>query len=469
MVSKKKLYKLKPTDQREINLKIQQTKRNVRTITVDAQSNQRVVREILANRLSGNHIGLWLLVPEYLRMGAWDLIKGCFGEYCDESINARMGLQLVNESALCATRIREKNALCNQGFSLANGLSFLATDESIHNLLDQQRVDQYKNTQVALARIRKLAGHYHKEALLVIDPHRIISSSKRIMAKKKKRPGEPSQKMLQTFFCNDANTGQPVAFIIGSSGQTCSAASIQLVDIIPKAGFDKVLILADKEHFTREILELIACRKDIDILMPAPNIPKVTERFAMLDYHRKWPGYWLGESTYRLKESDSTLRLIVQRNGEIYDQYTYSAFLTTSDQPAEKLLPQDFPKRWSVEEFFNFEGDMGWNRASTFNLNVRYGKQTMALIAQAASYQLKKKLPPPFKQWTARHTAEQIFLSMDGDVRVNGDTIIVTLYNDYQKLGIEKHYQNLPNILRKEGVDPRIPWLYNYKLDFRFK
>jgi hypothetical protein len=27
----------------------------------------------------------------------------------------------------------------------------------------------------------------------------------------------------------------------------------------------------------------------------------------------------------------------------------------------------------------------------------------------------------------------------------------------------------LPQILESENVDPRIPWLYNFKLDFRFR
>jgi hypothetical protein len=34
---------------------------------------------------------------------------------------------------------------------------------------------------------------------------------------------------------------------------------------------------------------------------------------------------------------------------------------------------------------------------------------------------------------------------------------------------LQKHYENLPHILEHENVDPRIPWLYNFKLDFRFR
>jgi len=34
---------------------------------------------------------------------------------------------------------------------------------------------------------------------------------------------------------------------------------------------------------------------------------------------------------------------------------------------------------------------------------------------------------------------------------------------------LRKYYTGLPDKLEQEGVDPRVPWLYNYKLDFRFK
>jgi hypothetical protein len=33
----------------------------------------------------------------------------------------------------------------------------------------------------------------------------------------------------------------------------------------------------------------------------------------------------------------------------------------------------------------------------------------------------------------------------------------------------KEHFENLPQRLEKEGVDPHVPWLCNFKLDFRFK
>jgi hypothetical protein len=411
-------------------------------------------------------MGLWLLIPEFQRLGTWDLIRGTFG---DDTLNSRLALQMVNEAALCVNRLRKRGSLCNQGFSLVNGLSFLATDESIHELLDQQSIEQYENLQLNLLKIRNLSGHYHPEQkILAIDPHRIASTTQRLMPMKKKKPEEPSKKMLQTFFCNDVSTRQPLAFTVASTGKTCSKATLQLVQIVEEAGITDALVLADKEHFTEEIASHFHRHQSFSILVPAPNIKSVTRNFSNIEYSTLWAGFAIGETPFRFKSSELPYRLIVQRFGEIPEKYSYSAFLTDSNKNAEELMC-DFDKRWSIEEFFNIEGNMGWNRASTFNLNIRYGKQTLALMAQAAMYQLKKKLPEPFSQWSAPELSENILTNMEGDIRVKDDTIIITYYKDHEKLNLRNHYQEISQQLIQEGINPKIPWLYDFKLEFRFK
>jgi len=469
MAFKKKLYQLNPALNNTRHVVVQQTKRKQRQASVTVQSNERNVREILANKVSGTHLGLWLLIPEYLRLGTWDLLQGTFGRQSADDLNTRIALQLVNESALCVNRLRVRGSLCNQGFSLANGLSFLAADETVHDLLSQQSVLAYEEMQVALMQIRGLQKHYDERHILAIDPHRIPSATQRMMPNKKKRPGEVAHKMLQTFFCTDALSGQPLGFTVGSSGKTASPATLQLINMVEQGGIHKAIFVADKEHFTREIGEYIYRHPTFDILMPAPLINKVSSCFDRLQYTPFWAGYAVGKTTFQFDGSPCVFHLIVQRQGEKPEKYDYKAFLTTSSKDPVELLTQVFPQRWTIEEFFNFNGDMGWNRASTFNLNTRYGKQSLALVAQAATHQLKCKLPQPCSQWTAAHTAQQVLTKMEGDVKVEDDTIIVTYYRDHEKLGLKQHYQNLPQILQNEGVNPKIPWLFDFKLDFRFK
>ena len=111
---------------------------------------------------------------------------------------------------------------------------------------------------------------------------------------------------------------------------------------------------------------------------------------------------------------------------------------------------------------------LGLNRASTLNLNIRYANLAMAMLAQAATYELRKNLTHDYKTWDARHLSNEILAWNDGDVRVKDDTIIVTFYgpSQYRK---KEEYIDLPNKLLSQGINPKIPWLYDFKLDFRFK
>ena len=122
-----------------------------------------------------------------------------------------------------------------------------------------------------------------------------------------------------------------------------------------------------------------------------------------------------------------------------------------------------------IEEFFNANQALGWNRAGTHNLNIRYGHMTMALLAQTVIHQLRSRLGEPASTWEASHLAHDFFLGLDGDVRVAHNTIIVTYYNAPNVEHLRAHYEHLPEKLRAEHVDPRIPWLYDFELDFRFR
>ena len=159
----------------------------------------------------------------------------------------------------------------------------------------------------------------------------------------------------------------------------------------------------------------------------------------------------------------------MQRTGARQQDYHYKGFLCTAARQELPTLTRDFPKRWHVEEFFKFNQSLGWRRAGTLNLNVRFGQMTMALLAQAAIHQLRQRLGQPARTWDADHLARDLFQGMDGDVRVCQDTIVVTLYNAAQVNLLRAHYENLPRKLQRDGVNPEIPWLYNFKLDFRFK
>ena len=427
---------------------------------------ERSFRENLSKKISGTFIGLWFLAVEHLRLGNWDLIKGYTG-CSDADIEPRIAMQIVNEAALCSNRVRNSNYITHQGFELLNGLGFLVTDAQVHNLLNKHTVSEAQSLQESLAVIRSNNGHYEGD-LIAIDPHRIISTSQRIMPKKKKQPEEPSKKMLQTFFALNTQTGQPIGCGIGSPGANTTKATIDLLNMVERVN-KNALILADKEHFTENLIRHINQNSSFEFLVPAIETERIQKIERNQTYQQKWAGYAIAETMFSFAGHKEKYRLISQREGETTKDYLYKSFLTLSKKPATELLSELYQERWSIEDFFNFDGAMGFNRASTFNLNIRYGKMSLALLAQAATYELRKKLPKPYNRWNSKHLADAVLSKMDGDIKVKNDTIIVTCYNAPKELNLQNNYQDLPSKLIAQGIDPRIPWLYDFKLDFRFK
>jgi len=421
---------------------------------------------MLSQKVSGTSVGMWLLVPELLRLGVWDIIKAWTGK-TDTCLEPRIALQIINETALCLNRVRRKSSLGHQGFQLANGMGRLVTDEQVHTLLNNHTTSEAQQMLVNLGIQRKLSGHYPGD-VIAVDPHRIISSSKRIMAKKRKQTDAPSRKMLQTFFSVCTQTGQPIMATISSTGLPTSKATANLISATGEIIKKERLVVADKEHFTKALLDISRKHKYFDFLIPALNTPKLKSKIQDLNYQPQWAGFSIAETDFCFAHDTTKYRLIAERTGETAENYSFNAFITTSKKDAKQLICNNYDKRWSVEEFFRFENDMGLNRASTLNLNVRYGKLALAMIAQAAAYQLRNKLKEDYRKWDASHLSNEVMAWADGDIRAKGDTIIITFYGKPSHLN-PQDYINLPVKLITEGINPKIPWLYDYKLDFKFK
>ena len=74
MVFKKKLHIRQPNVQCK-EIETHRTKAKTRCERCDPVSIEREVRQLLSNKISGTMTGIWLLIPEYLRLGIWDLLK----------------------------------------------------------------------------------------------------------------------------------------------------------------------------------------------------------------------------------------------------------------------------------------------------------------------------------------------------------------------------------------------------------
>lgn len=444
----------------------------VKSAPADPAALERDVRQMLADKVCGTHVGLWLLVPEHLRLGTFDLVRAFTGQPAAR-VEPRLALQLVHEAALCLTGVRARRSLIQKGFELCNGLPFLATDRAIHDLLDAHTVREVLDLQVALGRIRRAGGHFVGRTL-AIDPHRMRSYSKRRMRQRKAMDEGPAVKTAQVFFCLDADSHEPLGFTIGCPARSAAQAAPGLLDlaqaILGSEAHPRVVL--DCEHYSAELFRHVRHRTPFDLLAPVPRKKALQDRLARLEpdaFTPRWAGFATATVPYRFTEDpEEEYALLVQRTGERPSDYHHKAFLATRAGDEVEALTRAFPQRWHVEEFFNAHQALGWNRAGTLNLHIRYGQLTMALLAQAALHGLRTRLGEPWQHAEAACLARDLLGALDGDIRVHDDTIRVTCYNAPDAARLRPLYENLPAILEAEHLDPRIPWLYNFKLDFRF-
>lgn len=434
---------------------------------------ERGVRQILDDKISGTLVGIWLLIPEYLRLGTWDLLTG-WAKTSPNQIEPRLALQMVNESALCVTGIRQGRCLSQQGFEVANGLPFVASDQAVHHLLEAHTVGEAEALQIALGKIRRASGHFAGNTL-AIDPHRMRSYSKRQMRRHRGTSNPVPWKMAQTFFCLDVDTGQPVALTTATSGRTVTEAGPRLLDMaeqIIAPRHRSPLVLADTEHFSAPLFEYVHEQTPFQLLAPMSKHKCFYQKMLALDpslFTPRWAGFATATVPYQFVHSNRTFHQIIQRCGEASENYSFKGFVSTQPGNEVELLTLQYPERWHVEEFFNANQALGWKRAGTHNLHIRYAQMTFALLAQAALYQVRQRLHEPYAHWDAAHLAQKLLAGLDGDIRVSEDTIIVTFYNAPNADKLSRHYSRLPAKLSAEGIDPHIPWLYGFKLDFRFK
>ena len=324
---------------------------------------------------------------------------------------------------MCTTGVRQQRVLSQRGFELANGLPFVASDVAIHCLLAEHVVAEAQRLQVALGRIRRASDDYAGK-LLAIDPHRTQSHSKRQRRRYRDDQKTKPFKVVPMFFGLDPDTHQPVCFTV-------------------------------------------------DLLVPMKNTRPLRKQLRAIppeQFTRRWAGFATAKLPYQMARSGAKpVFQFAQRTGEKPGDCRFGAFLSTTDRDEVEALTLDYPKRWRVEEFFNAHQALGWKRAGTLNLNIRYGQMTMALIAQAVLHRIRRLLGEPYSTWDAGHFAKSLLAGLEGDIRVHDDTIVVTYYNAPNVPLLREHYAGLPDRLEREHIDPHIPWLYGFKLDFRFR
>ena len=331
---KKKLYKFSPRDEPLATIETQVSQKRRKKVDCDPRSIERGVRQRLADKVSGNLAGIWLLVAEHLRLGTWDLLCGWTGK-STEFVEPRLAMQLIHEAAVCTRCIRAERTLHNRaGFELANGLPFVATDQASHYLLDDRKVADTMKLQVALGKLRLASGHFQGK-VVAIDPHRTRSHSKRHMRKRAEKGERRPFKKSQTFWSLDADTNQPIYFTTGTASRSVNDATPELLKLtgeILQPSLEETLVLADSEHYAIELISDIHQRTGFDLMVPMPNrktYKKAFQEISENQFTRRCAGYATAKLPFELKKNKRKIGdyyQFVERSGERSEEFQCKGF-----------------------------------------------------------------------------------------------------------------------------------------------
>jgi hypothetical protein len=317
MAFQKNLFRYRPGSEQAIEART--TQKRTKPVPCDPRSIEPGVRRSLADKAMGNLAGVWLLIPELLRLGARDLVCGRTG----------------------------------------------------------QSPGSVGRFQGALGEIRRASGHF-RGRLLAVDPHRVRGSSKRPLRRHRHDARGRPTKTAPTFFVRDVDTGQPIRFTTGTSARTAAVAAEGLLTLAgeildPRPG--QAPVLADWEHFTAELLDRVKTGTSFDLLVPMPDRPRLRAKLRAVPPgapQPRWAGYATAKRPSIPQDSQAgPFYRYIQRQGERPEDYRFNASLSTRDGDEVAELTREFPKRRHVEEFFDAPQAPGWNRAGTCNLNIR--------------------------------------------------------------------------------------------------
>jgi len=276
-------------------------------------------------------------------------------------------------------------------------------------------------------------------------------------------------KMAQTFFAIDADTHQPVCFITGTSSRTVTQARR-----VVEAGADilqpqphQTLVLADAEHFTAQLLDDVHEQTCFDLSCPCPPTLSgaATASHSRGAVHPSLGGYATASCLSAQAGGHGPFFQFVQRLGERPRNGPLKPFWpppTERKSPRSPRLPTTLARR-RVLQCHQPSAGTAAPRTSIFATSHDPGPGRSSLISQLRSvWRNGRRLgcEPPGSghlPGNRRRPARQ---------RRN---ILVTCYNAPHADRLRDLYEDLPAKLEDEHLDPRIPWLYNFKLDFRFR
>jgi len=425
------------------------------------------VTALLKRGLTTTSAGGFFFIPYLLQLVGHDLAVS-LGPTKQEGLqNERIALGIIFESIFGYTDgIRAVDSVSRADFGLLAGLPFLVSPSSQYRFLQAVKMKDALDFQVALSKHLVTLGQVSSGGPVNIDGHNLKTFSRKAMKRsfitKEGRYG----KAIRTFYTQDQESKKPLVALATYSGTTVSQVTRKMANLTRKVIGQDFLMIADKEWYCGQLIQELHKHCGVTVLTPVKRSQKRVKEFETVPLDKYDDTVWGNIATLytTMSNFEGPLQMFLkkQSNGK------YFALITSARDMTTNIAMPTYTKRWRIENFFGDNAFLGINRLPSLNLNAIQTMLSLRLLSFHMVDNFRHDLGPAYKNKTPDIIHREFINGVQGRIQLNRDIIEVSIYGFEHEAAAAAILTNLDAKLENAGVNPRIPWLGNRRLRFKF-
>jgi hypothetical protein len=438
-----------------------------RKIVVTRHGIEHDVSALLKRGLTTTCAGGFFFIPYLLQLGGHGLAAS-LGPGKQEGIpNERIALGIVFESIFGYTvGIRAVDSVSRADFGLLSGLPFLPSATTQYRFLQGVPLKDGLDFQTALGKRLVALGQVTPGSPVNVDGHNLKTYSRKEMKLSFLTKEDRYGKAIRTFYAQDQESKKPLIALAAYSGTTVSQITCQLAARTRDVLGRDFLMVADKEWYCGQLIQELHKQWGVAVLTPVKSSPKRKEEFDAVPLDKYDRTVWGNIATLytTMTNFNGPMRLLLKqrRDGKYFALVTPAAEMT-----AHTAMPA-YTKRWRIENFFAENAFLGVDRLPSLNLNAIQTILSLRLLAYHVMDNFRHDLGPAHQNKTPELIHREFVDGIQGRVQLRGDVIEVNIYGFEHQDAAAAILTNLDSKLEHAGVDSRIPWLGNRRLQFTF-
>ena len=438
-----------------------------RKIVVTCHGIEHDVSALLKRGLTTTSAGGFFFVPYMLQLRAHDLIASLGGAKQQGIPKERLALGIIFESIFGFTAgIRAVDSVSRVDFGLLAGLPFLPSVSTQYRFLQDVSVRDGLDFQTKLGKHLISLGQLASGFPVNVDGHNVKTFSRKDMKLSFLTKEDRYGKAIRTFYTQDQESKKPLIALAAYSGTTVSQVTRQLAARTRDVLGQDFLMVADKEWYCGQLIQELHKQCGVSVLTPVKSSTKRKKEFDAipLDKYEHTVSGNIATLYTTMTNFEGPMRLLLKRRRD----GKYFALITPAAQMSAETAMPVYTKRWRIEDFFAQNAFLGMHRLPSMNLNAIQTVLSLRLFAYHVMDNFRYDLGHPYRNHTPEMIHREFVDGIQGRVQLRTEVLEISVYGFQHQAAVESILTNADKKLEHANVDPRIPWLGNRRLRFKF-